>query len=457
MFGWFTPKCPVDTDAKLWIEYRMAWLIKSFGWEPLRKTEGVLPTEEHFPDPFDRSGDSIRRLLDRVAGYMDVDPSRIDLQFYDEGPFDRRTAGLYDERDGKTTIWLEAANTEDAITTVATLAHELGHVRLLGERRVTEDAADHEPLTDLLTVFFGLGVFPANSVVTDNAYHSGNWEYWSISRQGYLSAPMFGYALALRAWLREETATRWAGWLRPDARVSFRRGRRYLNRSDQPRWLRDDDLPLEPAPCPDWLLARLKAIADDASVDQKMTAGTASEYATRATIHLQHGNLDHAIADLAEAIRLDPRDVECYQERACALAEMGRYEEAIADADEAIRIDPENIGSYGVRGMIRQQCGHFQRAIADLDRCIENTGGLNVDPQWAGMYWYRGLARAGLLQWRQAVVDYTRALRRAPSADLYRDRATAYTELGKAKKAQADRHKAAQLDPDSLEAPEDEG
>jgi hypothetical protein len=36
---------------------------------------------------------------------------------------------------------------------VATVAHELGHARLLGEERVTGDRPDGEPLTDLATVY----------------------------------------------------------------------------------------------------------------------------------------------------------------------------------------------------------------------------------------------------------------------------------------------------------------
>jgi hypothetical protein len=50
---------------------------------------------------------------------------------------------------------VEAANLDDPLAMVATAAHELGHVRRLGHGWLSDEAADHEPLTDLLTVFLG--------------------------------------------------------------------------------------------------------------------------------------------------------------------------------------------------------------------------------------------------------------------------------------------------------------
>jgi hypothetical protein len=40
------------------------------------------------------------------------------------------------------------------------LAHEFSHIKLLGENRMQEN---HEHLTDLFTVVFGLGIFNANA------------------------------------------------------------------------------------------------------------------------------------------------------------------------------------------------------------------------------------------------------------------------------------------------------
>ena len=91
----------------------------------------------------------------------------------------------------------------DPFSVVATLAHEIGHVILLGQGRVGPDDFDHEELTDLLTVFLGLGIFPANSISMESNWNSGQMSGWSVGRQGYLTINMYGYALALFALARE--------------------------------------------------------------------------------------------------------------------------------------------------------------------------------------------------------------------------------------------------------------
>jgi len=54
-----------------------------------------------------------------------------------------------------------------------------------------------EPLTDLLTVFLGFGVFTANAAFRIEQHQDGRSQGWSARRQGYLSEEEFGYALAV--------------------------------------------------------------------------------------------------------------------------------------------------------------------------------------------------------------------------------------------------------------------
>jgi hypothetical protein len=108
------------------------------------------------------------------------------------------------------------------------MAHELGHVHLLGHQRISPEDPDHEPLTDLLTVFFGLGVFSANSVIREHYWHAGQVSGWKIGRQGYLSMPVYGYALARFASSRREDGSGWSNRLRPDVRSAFKKSMRFL-------------------------------------------------------------------------------------------------------------------------------------------------------------------------------------------------------------------------------------
>jgi hypothetical protein len=69
----------------------------------------------------------------------------------------------------------------------------------------TSDRKDGEPLTDLLTVYLGMGILTANACfdfANTAGYQFRRIGGWSTSRLGYLTEQMFGYGLARHAWLR---------------------------------------------------------------------------------------------------------------------------------------------------------------------------------------------------------------------------------------------------------------
>lgn len=237
MFGWFRPTCPVDSYAKDWIEGRLQWLAAEFGLNVFTRRAVVLPHYEFFPDKYDGSDESVRVLLDRVCGYMDADPARVDLELFtdrnqvwlvnERGHYLPREAGLYDEQADKIVIHLETSQLDDPMTLVGTMAHELAHLRLLGERRLEDDVFDHELVTDLTVVFHGMGIFLANVPRVWQSQFS-TWPDSDARRPEYMTQPMFGYALAHAAWLRNERKPAWAKFLRIDARASFNQGLKYL-------------------------------------------------------------------------------------------------------------------------------------------------------------------------------------------------------------------------------------
>ncbi len=238
---WFTPKCPVEADDKEWIEDSMLWLIEEFGAGTLRDLTVVVPTDEFFPEPFSDDEDDIQSLVDRVCGYMGVNPERTELEFFTdenvelqrslpaaEGPYGG-VVGHYQKRRGKFVVTLESSQTSEPMNLIATVAHELGHVRLIGEGRLHAGFEDHEPLTDLLTVFLGLGVFTGNSAFSCNANSQG----WRTERRGYLTEGMFGYALALFAWVRGESNPSWSKYLEGNVSAYFKSGLKYLEKTGE--------------------------------------------------------------------------------------------------------------------------------------------------------------------------------------------------------------------------------
>ena len=151
---------------------------------------------------------------------MDIEPKEVDLQLYSKAMEDQvRRSKMpeqighpqyaYKKQKGKYSIRIEAAQASKAEGLVAAIAHELGHVILIGENRLDRARADHEEMADLLTVFYGIGVFTANSAVALAEARNTKYEGGPHLRDGYMTEEMYGYALALFVHARGESKPKW--------------------------------------------------------------------------------------------------------------------------------------------------------------------------------------------------------------------------------------------------------
>jgi hypothetical protein len=238
MLSWlFPPSCPCDVAAKAWVEERLQWLCEEFSDSAFAGRELVLPTPEFFPDPYDGSKRSVRILLDRVCQYMDVVPDLVALKFVadagkiwlvnESGDYLPHAAGTYEESQRKFVIRIDKSGLGEPMELVGTMAHELAHVRLLGESRIMGDVYDNELLTDLTVVVFGLGIFLANTPRNWDSQYT-KWPGTDLHKPEYMTPPMFGHALAHLAWFRGEEKPAWARYLHLNARPDFKQALRYL-------------------------------------------------------------------------------------------------------------------------------------------------------------------------------------------------------------------------------------
>lgn len=238
MLKWLFPdSCPCDPAAKAWIEKRLAWMEQEFDDHAFNGRPLVLPVPESFPDPYDGSERAVHAIVRRVCGYMDVDPEELEIKFLadntrvwlvnDSGQYLPQAAGLYQETAKSFVISICRSELLDPMGLVGTIAHELAHVRLLGERRLRGHEYDNELTTDLTTVFFGLGIFLANLPRNwDSQYRK--WPGTGLNKPEYMTPPMFGYALAHLAWFRGEQEPAWAQHLKGDSKVYFKQSVRFL-------------------------------------------------------------------------------------------------------------------------------------------------------------------------------------------------------------------------------------
>ena len=260
----------------------MRWLADQFGIERLREAKIILPTEQYFASPIRTDLKGVQRLLERMCGYMSVEPAKVSLEIVEDTQMPG-AAGLYEQRK-RSIIRVARSQLADPMCLLATLCHELAHELLLGGGLLTTQVGDHEWITDLLPVFLGTGIFLANSTIGDSSGSSGTWTWWSISRQGYLPSRIFGYAFALFAFVRDEPNPPWSEHLRLDARAALQGGLRYLHKTGDslfhPDTVREQIPPLTPAKAIEFLrtgsptvrLATLWDVGEAALADPEVLA-----------------------------------------------------------------------------------------------------------------------------------------------------------------------------------------
>lgn len=108
-------------------------------------------------------------------------------------------------------------------------------------------------------------------------------------------------------------------------------------------------------------------------------------YLARGTAHVRTGDRALAQPDYLEAIRLDSipidsgeRDVPLYNDRCWARAvAMIDLDAALADCNEALRMRPDFVPALDSRAFVHMRGGRFREAITDYDAAIK---GIPLDP-----------------------------------------------------------------------------
>ncbi len=173
----------------------------------------------------------------------------------------------------------------------------------------------------------------------------------------------------------------------------------------------------------------------------------APEYLRRAALFVKARDCARALADLDEAVRLDPRLAAAHAERGRVLHLQGADDRALAACDEAVRLNARLPAARAARAEILCGRGEWARARADCDEA------LRFDRGCARAFAVRGLARLLGGDAAGAVADCDEAVwldRRLPDALLYRGRA--HARLGTHDRAIADFSQALRLDPHLAEA-----
>jgi tetratricopeptide (TPR) repeat protein len=161
-----------------------------------------------------------------------------------------------------------------------------------------------------------------------------------------------------------------------------------------------------------WFPKRKAVLAEDAvdyftdSITQKPDA--ADLYKRRAAAWELRGELDAAVKDLDEAIRLDPKGHTYRNNRGLLYFQQGEIDRALKDFDEEIRLRPAYARAYNNRAAVYNQAGQPDKAIKDYDEAIR------LQPDDALAYAGRGIVLFTKKDYQRAQADYEAAIRCDP-------------------------------------------
>jgi len=168
----------------------------------------------------------------------------------------------------------------------------------------------------------------------------------------------------------------------------------------------------------------------------------AAAYRNRGRARVEAGALDAAIADLDQALHLNPADHQAFTYRALARTGRGDVDGAIADYGEVVRLRPNSAVGYNGRGHAYLVKRMAPQAIADFSAAVR------LNPTSATALNNRGLAHKLAGDLPRAIEDYTRAIMLNPIYALaYNNRGYAYEAAGRKAEAIADYRNALLVDP----------
>jgi tetratricopeptide (TPR) repeat protein len=157
---------------------------------------------------------------------------------------------------------------------------------------------------------------------------------------------------------------------------------------------------------PDERIAACTQIIDSrrASAEERAEA-----FRFRAVALRQKNELDRALADHDQSIKLNPKAAVAFAARALTWQKKNELDRAIADLDQAHKLAPKNAVILTERGVVYRMKGDVDRAIAD------HSAAIRIDPKFANAFNARGFAYRQKADHDRAMADYDRAIKLVPN------------------------------------------
>ena len=174
------------------------------------------------------------------------------------------------------------------------------------------------------------------------------------------------------------------------------------------------------------MLGEAEKAANARARAEGVPASDARDHYLMAIAHARQGGADgyaRAIAELDEALRIDPRHYWSTVQRGICHLERGETVPAAGDFGACVGLRPDFAWGYFNRGYVLDLGGRKAEAVADYSAAVR------LDPEFIPSYVNRGLARLELRRFREALADFDKA------RDMGRDDASIHAGRGMALEA----------------------
>lgn len=161
----------------------------------------------------------------------------------------------------------------------------------------------------------------------------------------------------------------------------------------------------------------------------KRNQDAANLWFNRAQLKRQTGQMEAAVLDLRQTLKLAPRSMAAWDALGNVYADLEQHDKAIQAVSNLLKLRPKFASGYYNRALSSIERGAMKEAFKDLNRAIQLDDG-----EYAPFY-HRGVVLLKVNRPEKAIDDFTRALTFTPAPEFYVQRAKAYAMLGDTQRA----------------------
>lgn len=240
MFGLFETGCPLPLNEKVSAECWFRNLYRALKVSNIASIEVLVLGHPELPQNYHGSGNCILDVFDFVSGRMGIVASDIEFSMFPAtAAVNSNSTYTAPQLDQLAQVVVADNLPDDPERLVAVLARSLAYEVVRTRCPELWDTEDIEVLVEIIPMFFGFGVFMANTTLRESNYSDAMMFAWKMSKSGILAAQTHGYLGALFAWVRDELSPPWAKALRLDAKETLKASLRHLHRTNDAIFERD--------------------------------------------------------------------------------------------------------------------------------------------------------------------------------------------------------------------------